>query len=206
MNDIVLHSYRRCPFAIRVRMCLEEKELKYTIKEEKLSALSAELLHLHPEGKVPLMIHGPNVIYESSIITEYLDEAFPSVRLMPEGPALRAQVRLQTYVCNTIYKPDLDSYKYGWDDLSGSDRNSLLSRLKNYLESLDRSIERWKYLVCDTLTLADIHVFPFYRQLQRTQKAVLDLSPYTSLNEWSGQMSLKPSFVRAMTVGHSAVE
>ncbi|RZA05803.1 MAG: hypothetical protein EOP11_11945, partial [Proteobacteria bacterium] len=31
MPSLILHSYRRCPFAIRVRMVLEEKGIPYTV-------------------------------------------------------------------------------------------------------------------------------------------------------------------------------
>src|SRR4051794_33777782 len=100
MSTLILHSYRRCPFAIRVRMVLEEKGIPYQLIEENLSHLSPELLAHHPEGRVPLLIHEMNsqklVVYQSTIITEYLDEAFPQSPLMPKDPKDRAKVRLWT--------------------------------------------------------------------------------------------------------------
>ena len=75
--DITLYSFRRCPFAIRVRMVLHEKEIPFKVIEEELKNLSPELLKLHPEGRVPVLVHGDLVIYESAIITEYLDDCFP---------------------------------------------------------------------------------------------------------------------------------
>src|SRR4051794_35219908 len=114
MNSLILYSFRRCPFAIRVRMVLEEKNIEYQKLEENLSKLSPELLALHPEGRVPLLVHERDgrrqVIFQSSIITEYLDETFPGspllAPLMPSDPMDRAQVRLWTYWCDQIFKPD----------------------------------------------------------------------------------------------------
>jgi glutaredoxin len=70
MAELILHSYRRCPFAIRVRMALEEKELAYRLVEENLAELSDELLRIHPEGRVPVLIHDGHVIVESTFICE----------------------------------------------------------------------------------------------------------------------------------------
>ena len=130
-GKLILHSFRRCPFAIRVRMALEEKGLEYKIIEEDLSSPSQELLTMHPEGRVPLLIHEQNeqkhIIYQSTIITEYLDEAFPFKPIMPNldrhavassEAVSRAKVRLLTYWCDSIFKPDLDLYKYDFPHLS----------------------------------------------------------------------------------------
>ena len=40
-----------------------------------------EYLKLNPNGLVPTLVHGDHVIYESNVITEYLDAMFPEPRL-----------------------------------------------------------------------------------------------------------------------------
>ena len=198
VQDIVLYSYRRCPFAMRVRMAMEEKNLTYFVIEENLQSFSPELLRLHPEGKVPVLLHDEQVIYESSIITEYLDEAFPSPMLMPKAPKDRAQVRLWTYWCNEIFKPDLDEFKYEWKSLSEEKRLALKERLKGHLGKLESALGEKKFIMSDELTLADIHLFPFYRQLQKIQSSDLETARFTRLNAWLEQILARPSFERAM--------
>ncbi|MFM8313463.1 MAG: glutathione S-transferase family protein, partial [Deltaproteobacteria bacterium] len=52
---------------------------------------------LHPEVKVPLLVHGARVIYESAIITEYINDLIPETNpLMPKTPGERSEVRLWT--------------------------------------------------------------------------------------------------------------
>lgn len=198
LPPLKLHSYRRCPFAIRVRMTLEEKKIPYQIIEEDLSALSLELLQLHPEGKVPLLLHAGQVVYESAIITEYLEDAFPTPSLMPTSPQARAQVRLLTYECHQVFKPDLDLYKYEWARLGDSEKAALVSRLSNYLAQLDSRLGQSLFLVSDSLTLADIHLFPFYRQLTRSQPLFAPLPLYRHLNDWLDRITQRPSFERVM--------
>jgi glutathione S-transferase len=53
----------------------------------------AELLAVSPTGKVPVLHHGPVVIWESLAIAEYVAERFPTAHLWPEDPAVRAVAR-----------------------------------------------------------------------------------------------------------------
>src|SRR5262249_7415765 len=148
MAGIVIHSYRRCPFAIRVRMTLEEKGIPYAVVEENLREPSAELVRLHPEAAVPLLIDDGFVIHESAIITEYLEEKFPApARLMPATPEGRARVRLWTYWCNHLFKPDLDAYKYEWlKTLDEAGRAELLGRLRAHLGKIGEALEAGPFL------------------------------------------------------------
>ncbi len=183
---------------MRVRMAMEEKNLSYTVIEENLASFSPELLRLHPEGKVPVLLHDQQVIYESSIITEYLDEVFPSPPLMPQAPQGRAQVRLWTHWCNEIFKPDLDEFKYEWKTLTEGRRLELKGRLLGHLNQLETTLGEKEFIVGTDLTLADIHLFPFYRQLQKIPSNDLDTSVFPKLNSWLDKILARPSFERTM--------
>jgi len=198
MHGLVLHSYRRCPFAIRVRMTLEEKNLKFTTIEEDLSNPSAELLRLHPEGKVPLLIHDGLAIHESSIITEYLDETFGPPLLTPKTPPDRARMRMWTFWCNELFKPDLDSYKYEWDTLSTLDKAALSARILEHITKMELPLTRYPYLMGNELTLTDIHIFPFYRQLQKSRPEFRSDFQTPHLDQWLERIIQRPSFERVM--------
>jgi glutathione S-transferase len=60
-----------------------------------------ELLQLNPYGKVPVLVDGDAVVYESAIINEYLEEKYPEVPLMPKDLLKRARVRIWVDFCNT---------------------------------------------------------------------------------------------------------
>ena len=183
-------------------MTLEEKGLAFTNIEENLTDFSPTLLELHPEERVPLLIHdtetGQVVLYESSIITEYLEDTFPEPPLMPRDSALKAQVRLWTYWCNQIFKPDLDRAKYELQSLPEDAAKALLSSMHGHLKKLDQSLGKSPYLVGKDLTLADIHAFPFYRQLTRIRPEIPGLGDYPHLNNWLEQITQRPTFERVM--------
>jgi glutathione S-transferase len=199
MTGLVLHSFRRCPFAIRVRMVLEEKGIDYTVIEEDLSHPSSELLRVNPSGQVPVLIHQGQAIPESAVITEYLEELFPKPALMPETAIGRAQVRLWTHWCAESLKPDLDTFKYGWEPLQAAAREELLARLRSHLSRLEGALANQPFLLGAHLTLADVHVFPFYRQLTRARPndpGLLPLPPL--LNAWLERILARPTFTRVM--------
>ena len=202
MNPLTLYSYRRCPFAMRARMTLEEKQIPYTLIEENLSSLSAELLTLHPEGRVPLLVHTigghRQVIYQSTIITEYLEETFPDRPLMPKDPIARAQVRLWTYWCDYIFKPDLDLYKYELSKLPAEEAAALQTRLHEHFAKWNDALNSTGFLVGATFTLADLHLFPFARQFMRIKPPLAKMETYTKLQDWLTRMLARPAFERVM--------
>jgi len=181
-------------------MTLEEKGLEYRVIEESLREPSAALLALHPEGKVPLLVHDGFALFESAIITEYLEDAFPAISLLPASPEGRAEVRLLTYWCNHIFKPDLDLYKYRFDALDAAGQEALLRRMKLHLGKLGKGLEGWPFLLGGDFTLADIHIFPFYRQLTKARPdfAITFAAETASLDAWLERIITRPSFGRVM--------
>jgi glutathione S-transferase len=53
-----------------------------------------ELLRLSPSGRVPVLMHGGLVLWESLAIGEYLAELFPAAQLLPEDRSARALARV----------------------------------------------------------------------------------------------------------------
>jgi len=83
--------------AMKVRLALEEKALAWD--SELLSLQRGDqhdpaYLKLNPNGVVPTLVDEGRVVIESTLIIEYLDEAFPQAPLMPAEPYRRALARL----------------------------------------------------------------------------------------------------------------
>jgi len=83
--------------SFKVRMCLEEKGLEYESRRVSLlhfEHLKPEYLVLNPNGVVPTLVHDDKIIYESSIINEYLDEIEPEPPLKPGDSYGRGRMRM----------------------------------------------------------------------------------------------------------------
>ena len=66
-----------CPFAQRAWIGVLHRKLDLEIKEQDPYNKSPEWLAVNPRGLVPALIHEGHSIYESTILLEYLDEAWP---------------------------------------------------------------------------------------------------------------------------------
>ena len=98
MSDaLTLYDYHGSPCARRVRIVLLEKGLSWDTRLVDLTRMeqkSPAYLRLNPNGVVPTLVNGERVIYESNVITEYVDDAFPGPRLYPADPWQRAQAKM----------------------------------------------------------------------------------------------------------------
>jgi glutathione S-transferase len=85
--------------AQKVRFTLAEKKLAWESHHMNLRAgdqQKPEYLKLNPNALVPTLVVDGTVIIESTVINEYLDEAYPEPRLKPADAAGRARMRLWT--------------------------------------------------------------------------------------------------------------
>jgi glutathione S-transferase len=88
-----LVSFKLCPYAQRSVIALEEKGAPYEIEYIELADKPAWFLELSPLGKVPILRVGQAVIFESAVISEYIEETAPGPQLHPADPLARAQNR-----------------------------------------------------------------------------------------------------------------
>ena len=94
---LTLYNAAHSTCSQKVRICLAEKNLPFEDIRLDLGKakehLKPEYLRINPNGVVPTLIDDGNIVIDSSVICEYLDERFPQVRLTPADIVLRAQMR-----------------------------------------------------------------------------------------------------------------
>ena len=80
----------------RVRFVLNTKQLPYDDVRLNLQAgdqLKPDYLKLNPNGVVPTLDHDGQIVIDSTVINEYLDEVVPQHSFTPEDPVERAHMR-----------------------------------------------------------------------------------------------------------------
>lgn len=96
---IELHHNAFSTCSQKVRLVLSHKGLDWISHEIDLMAgenTTDEYLKINPKAQVPVLVHHDSVIFESTIINEYLDDAFPDSPVKPVIPHERARMRLWT--------------------------------------------------------------------------------------------------------------
>lgn len=94
--SITLYTHPMSPCSQKVRIILAEKSLswdKVDVNLPEKANLDPEYLKLNPLGVVPTLVHLGKPVIESSIISEYLEDAYPTPRLRPKDPHQIAAMR-----------------------------------------------------------------------------------------------------------------
>ena len=97
--EIILYHGLASTCSKKVRLALFEKGLEFEsrlLDLQKFEQHAPEYLALNPNGVVPTLVHGGEPIIESSVIIEYIDDAFPPVPVRPHDALARARMRLWT--------------------------------------------------------------------------------------------------------------
>ena len=100
---IELYHFWSSVCSIKVRMCLEAKGVAWTsryIDLFKFDQLTPAYLAINPDGVVPTLVHEGRPVHESSIINEYVDDAFEGPSLRPADPYARARMREFVKLCD----------------------------------------------------------------------------------------------------------
>ena len=90
-----LYYFHGATCGLKARLTLAEKDVEYTHEVVDRSYLrTPDYKKLNPNAVVPTLIHGPNVLIESSVIMNYVDDAFDGPELKPDLPINRAQMAM----------------------------------------------------------------------------------------------------------------
>lgn len=112
-----LYDYPQCPFGQKTRIVLAEKQLDYetiVVDLRKKEQHEPWFLELNPFHKVPVLVEeddgdeGRVVIYDSTVIDEYLEDEYPEPALLPPpgDSAARARIRrLEDYADQAFVLP-----------------------------------------------------------------------------------------------------
>ena len=196
-NAIKLYDFPSSPNCQRVKVVLAEKKLPYEtvpVDLKKGEQKKPDYLKLNPYGKVPVIIDGATVLYESCIINEYLDEKYPEPALMPKDHAKKAKVRiLIDYGMNHLDSPYQKIRMELTKDAKERSQETIdkaKQDLKNLLQRLEREIGEQPYLAGD-FSLLDAALIP--RFLRMEGMGVLPDPSMPRLSGWLKRMKDRPS-------------
>ena len=141
-------------------------------------------MELNPYGKVPVLVDGDGVIYESAIINEYLEEKYPQVPLMPRDPVQRSRARIWIDYCNTRLQTAAGYIAHDYEVEKSKEK------LRGYLENLNNEMRNREYIAGE-YSLADITYIPFFCRLQRYQTTIDEDLPH--LKAWMERLLERPA-------------
>ena len=183
MNAPCLYSFRRCPYAIRARMTLAYSAIRVEIREIKLSNMPQEFLDLSPKATVPVLRLSDGTLFEQSLDIMHwaLSVADPQQWLVDDSES-QELIRQN----DEDFKPLLDAYKY-------ADRFPRLSQLEHrngaesFLRQLEDKLCQHPFLVSKRMTITDVAIMPFIRQLAGVEPKWFEQCEYSGVRRWLNQ-------------------
>ena len=96
---LTLYHFNNSVCSQKVRLALAEKGTKWDerfVDLVKLEQYEFDYVQLNPKGVVPTLVHDGQVVIESTLICEYLDDIKGSTNLIGTAPKDRAVTRMWT--------------------------------------------------------------------------------------------------------------
>ncbi len=193
-----LHSHPFSTFGRRVQIALKEKSIPC---EQVLVDMVArkhrepDYLALNPYSRVPTLIDGDLVLYESTAILNYLEARFPEPSLLPADAKGRALVDMHMKLCDlqftrqagTIIFPKRFLPKERWDE-------KLFAQMRvdidKHLAILDRQLGDNEYMVANKYSLVEVCYTPFMVFLD-----LIEVTPPPRIAEWSKRILSRESAI-----------
>jgi glutathione S-transferase len=201
-RPIKLYDFASSPNCQRVIVVLEEKKLPYEkvpVDLKKMEQKKPDFLKLNPYGKVPVIIDGSTVLYESLIINDYLEEKYPETPLMPKDPGKRAKARiLLDYGMSHLDPPYQKIRKEMMKDEKERDQQAIEAarkELKHLLGRLERELGDQEYLAGE-FSLVDAALIPRFARL--AGMGVLPDASLPKLGQWIERMKKRPSVQKVL--------
>jgi len=197
----VLYHAPLSPFCRKVRLTLSEKRIDTDLQEERYWEKEPDFLRRNPLGKVPVLKIDGLTLSDSQAICEYLDEAHPEPRLMPDTARDRYEVRrlcgwfdkafyhevTLNVIGERIYKkltgegyPDSRKVKDG------------VTRIKFHLDYIADLLDRRRWLAGDVMTLADFAAAAQLSALDYTSD--VDWNRSSAVKDWYAKIKSRPAF------------
>ena len=156
---MTLFSGETCPYSHRVRFVLAEKGITYEVLLVDPDDKPEDLVDLNPYGTVPTLVDRDLALYDTKVITEYLDERFPHPPLMPVDPVSRAKARL------ALYRIEKDWYGLMEQIEAGDDADSARKQLGDGLTASDEVFAAKPFFLSEELTVMDCALAPLLWRL-----------------------------------------
>lgn len=202
-----LYGYFRSSAAFRVRIALNLKGLDYEQVSVHLARgrqYEPEFAAISPQNLVPVLEHDGHLLHQSLAIIEYLDEKFPSPRLLPTDPVERNRVRSLALisVCEIHPLNNLRVLNYLSNTLKLTDEQKTawyhhwVTVGFNALEQrLAAEKQTGRFCQGDEPGLADISLVP---QVANANRFKVDLTPFPTIVRINGECLKLGAFSKAL--------
>ena len=183
-------------YSRRVLIALIEKKITYQPVIVDMAARKHRdpaYLALNPYGRVPTIEEDGFVLYESTVIVNYLEMTHPNPPLIPSDQRQRALVDMHMKLCDLHMSRPSGAIifqkrflaKDRWDETAIS---SAKGEIEKHFAILDHHLDGKNYLIGENFSLADLCYLPFVEFLP-----LMEIAPPPNVALWVTRLLERPS-------------
>jgi glutathione S-transferase len=200
--SLELISFKTCPFVQRTVITLGYKNVAHKITFIDLANPPEWFLELSPLGKVPVLKVGDEVLFESAVINEYVDE-ITGGELQPKEPLMRAKnrawIEYASNMLGTGYRMKMAKDKEGYEKY----RSELLSQLQR----IENQIDDGPWFNGDQFSLADTAFAPIFMHdaVADYRFSVINIESLPKISAWSKRLLALPAVKQSVVADFEAI-
>ncbi|XP_032736562.1 glutathione S-transferase omega-1 [Lontra canadensis] len=200
---IRVYSMRFCPYAQRTLLVLKAKGIRHEIININLKSKPEWFFKKNPFGLVPVLENSQGqLIYESAITCEYLDDVYPGKKLLPDDPYEKARQKMVFELFSKV--PSLVTSvlrKQNEEDCSGQ-KEELRKELSKLEEVLTN--KKTTFFGGNSLSMIDYLIWPWFERMEILElNDCIDHTPKLKL--WVAAMRKDPA-VSALLIEPKALQ
>ncbi|XP_032168802.1 glutathione S-transferase omega-1 [Mustela erminea] len=188
---IRVYSMRFCPYAQRTLLVLKAKGIRHEIININLKSKPEWFFKKNPFGLVPVLENSQGqLIYESAITCEYLDDVYPGKKLLPDDPYEKARQKMVFELFSKV--PSLVTSllrKQNEEDCSGQKEE-----LRKEISKLEEVLTNTKttFFGGNSLSMIDYLIWPWFERMEILElNDCVDHTPKLKL--WMAAMRKDPA-------------
>jgi len=201
---IKLYTFPPSTNSRKVRIALLEKGLEFqriNVDLSKREQKNPEYLKIHPFGQVPALDDEGFIIYDSTVINEYLEDEYPYPSLMPKDSEGRARARLMEDFRDTHFNVScvhiMQEMRKPEGEQDGPRIDNARAAIIQAFDRIEAELNGNEYLA-GSFSLADIAFMANLELLERFAIPV-DAGKYSQTAAWINRLKARPSFTASAT-------
>lgn len=202
-----LYGFSPSVYSWIARLALAEKgaTAEWVEVDPFVDDVSIAYLELHPFGRVPTLMDGDFILYETDAITRYIDETQAGPSLQPATAIERARMTQIVSIINSyVYWPLIRQFfSHGYYrprlglPYDPEQRREGLLAAPRALAALEGLASEGAFLVSNLQTLADIHLAPMVGYFTMDPDGAALLEDYPRLSAWWQRMAQRSHVKRS---------
>lgn len=196
LQGITLYSHADDFRSHWIRLVLAEKQIKYHLVL--VDHEDEDLASLNPYNRLPMLVEQDLKLFNTVIISEYIDDRYRQNKLYADAPMQRAEQRQYIWRLEQDWLRLVDILLCHSDTLSQPEQKQARQELKDTLVSLTPLFQHFPYFMSENFTILDCMLAPIFIRL-KSMGIELPRQHCRPILLYCQRIFSRPAFVKSMT-------